>query len=27
VVHRHQMIDTIYRLLAKLCSVPNVDAQ
>ena len=26
VVHRHQMIDTIYRLLAKLCSVPNVDA-
>ncbi|MFC6380957.1 acetyl-CoA carboxylase, carboxyltransferase subunit beta [Psychrobacter glacincola] len=25
VVHRHQMIDTIYRLLAKLCSVPNVD--
>jgi acetyl-CoA carboxylase carboxyl transferase subunit beta len=27
VVHRHQMIDTIYRLLAKLCSVPNVDVQ
>ena len=27
VVHRHHMIDTIYRLLAKLCSVPNVDAQ
>ena len=27
VVHRHQIIDTIYRLLAKLCSVPNVDAQ
>ena len=26
VVHRHQMIDTIYRLLAKLYSVPNVDA-
>ena len=26
VVHRHQMIDTIDRLLAKLCSVPNVDA-
>ena len=26
VVHRHQMIDTIYRLLAKLCSVPNVNA-
>jgi len=27
VVHRHQLIDTIYRLLAKLCRVPNVDAQ
>jgi acetyl-CoA carboxylase carboxyl transferase subunit beta len=27
VVHRHQLIDTIYRLLAKLCHVPNVDAQ
>ena len=26
VVHRHQLIDTIYRLLAKLCHVPNVDA-
>jgi acetyl-CoA carboxylase carboxyl transferase subunit beta len=26
VVHRHQMIDTIYRLLAKLCHQPNVDA-
>ncbi|TXD96630.1 acetyl-CoA carboxylase carboxyltransferase subunit beta [Psychrobacter frigidicola] len=26
VVHRHQLIDTIYRLLAKLCSQPNVDA-
>lgn len=27
VVHRHQMIDTIYRLLAKMCHVPNVNAQ
>ena len=27
VVHRHQMIDTIYRLLAKMCNVPNVNAQ
>lgn len=26
VVHRHQLIDTIYRLLAKLSGVPNVDA-
>jgi len=26
VVHRHQMIDTIYRLLAKLSHMPNVDA-
>lgn len=26
VVHRHQMIDTIYRLLAKLCNQPNVHA-
>ena len=26
VVHRHQLIDTIYRLLAKLCSQPNVKA-
>ncbi|WP_350562622.1 acetyl-CoA carboxylase, carboxyltransferase subunit beta [Psychrobacter sp. CAL346-MNA-CIBAN-0220] len=26
VVHRHQLIDTIYRLLAKLCGQPNVDA-
>ncbi len=26
VVHRHQLIDTTYRLLAKLCSQPNVDA-
>lgn len=26
VVHRHQMIDTIYRLLAKLSHKPNVDA-
>ena len=26
VVHRHQLIDTIYRLLAKLCGVPNVNA-
>ena len=26
VVHRHQMIGTIYRLLAKLCHQPNVDA-
>lgn len=26
VVHRHQMIDIIYRLLAKLCHQPNVDA-
>jgi len=26
VVHRHQMIDTIYRLLAKMCHKPNVDA-
>ncbi|WP_201527838.1 acetyl-CoA carboxylase, carboxyltransferase subunit beta [Psychrobacter frigidicola] len=26
VVHRHQLGDTIYRLLAKLCSQPNVDA-
>jgi len=26
VVHRHQMIDTIYRLLAKLSCMPNVDA-
>ncbi len=26
VVHRHQLGDTIYRLLAKLCHVPNVDA-
>lgn len=26
VVHRHQLIDTIYRLLAKLCSQPNVTA-
>lgn len=26
VVHRHQLIDTIYRLLAKLCHQPNVDA-
>ncbi len=26
VVHRHQLIDTIYRLLAKLCSQPNVMA-
>lgn len=26
VVHRHQMIDTIYRLLAKLSHQPNVDA-
>ncbi|ALF60731.1 acetyl-CoA carboxylase, carboxyltransferase subunit beta [Psychrobacter urativorans] len=26
VVHRHQLIDTIYRLLAKLCSQPNVEA-
>ena len=26
VVHRHQMIDTIYRLLAKLSHLPNVDA-
>ena len=26
VVHRHQMIDTIYRLLAKLSRMPNVDA-
>ena len=27
VVHRHQLIDTIYRLLAKLCHVPNLNAQ
>ena len=27
VVHRHQLIETIYRLLAKLCHVPNLDAQ
>jgi acetyl-CoA carboxylase carboxyl transferase subunit beta len=27
VVHRHQMIDTIYRLLAKMCHVPNMNAQ
>lgn len=26
VVHRHQLVDTTYRLLAKLCSQPNVDA-
>ncbi|MBU5616612.1 acetyl-CoA carboxylase, carboxyltransferase subunit beta [Psychrobacter sp. TAE2020] len=26
VVHRHQLIDTTYRLLAKLCSQSNVDA-
>ena len=26
VVHRHQLIDTTYRLLAKLCNQPNVDA-
>ena len=26
VVHRHQMVDTIYRLLAKLSGVPNVHA-
>ncbi len=26
VVHRHQMVETIYRLLAKLCHQPNVDA-
>ena len=26
VVHRHQMIDTIYRLLAKMCHQPNVHA-
>ena len=26
VVHRHQLVDTVYRLLAKLCSQPNVDA-
>lgn len=26
VVHRHQLIDTTYRLLAKLCTQPNVDA-
>jgi acetyl-CoA carboxylase carboxyl transferase subunit beta len=26
VVHRHQMIETIYRLLAKLSRMPNVDA-
>ena len=26
VVHRHQLIDTTYRLLAKLCHQPNVDA-
>lgn len=26
VVHRHQMIDTIYRLLAKLCNAPNIHA-
>jgi acetyl-CoA carboxylase carboxyl transferase subunit beta len=26
VVHRHQMIDTVYRLLAKLCRQPNVNA-
>ena len=26
VVHRHQLVDTTYRLLAKLCGQPNVDA-
>ena len=26
VVHRHQLVDTTYRLLAKLCHQPNVDA-
>ena len=26
VIHRHQMVETIYRLLAKLCHQPNVDA-
>lgn len=26
VVHRHQLIDTTYRMLAKLCNQPNVDA-
>lgn len=26
VVHRHQIVDTIYRLLAKLSNKPNVDA-
>ncbi len=26
VVHRHQMVETIYRLLAKLCHQPNIDA-
>lgn len=26
VVHRHQLIDTLYRLLAKLCHQPNVNA-
>ena len=26
VVHRHQLVDMTYRLLAKLCSQPNVDA-
>ena len=26
VVHRHQLIDTTYRLLAKLCKQPNINA-